>query len=377
MTYIENYIVIDPTCLIDVLKSIVTSVPIIASLRQGRLTKSDLANIWSSKKFSHFLKHEEYFRQLLVHYDILSEMRRYDRESGKKIYVDCYLVPCMITTQNTSTFVEKHLTTDKCVGFVFEFSATDVPDAIPCRLIASILSIWNVKSYENVDLLYSGFVAVVLDRQHDLVVQTEHNSMAVYIVFKERKELITRDLASCVRECLEQNLARISEVYSLSFTSDNLTKRYVPFDVKLKSGCLSPTCLLDAECKQYRNQLGVCDNHKYVTPKSELDIWYTDRTTLQCTDSCQGILDAVLSMLLNDAQLLRICNSLTKDEVRKMAFHLGVSNTKLDAIGSDSIPMNKFYSLRICREKYKSCKDFIKAMQTAKINRHTMCQVIS
>ena len=109
MTYIEypnlrNFIVINPTCLIDVLKSIVTSVPIIASLHQGRLTKSDLTNIWSSEKFSHFLEHEEYFRQLLVHYDILSEVRRYDRESGKKISVDCYLVPCMITTQNMTTF---------------------------------------------------------------------------------------------------------------------------------------------------------------------------------------------------------------------------------------------------------------------------------
>ncbi|VDI69205.1 Hypothetical predicted protein [Mytilus galloprovincialis] len=183
---LQNYIVIDPTCLIDVLKSIVTSVPIIASLRQGRLTKSDLSNIWSSNKFSNFLKHKEYFQQLLVHYDILSEMRRYDRENGKKIYVDCYIVPCMITTQNTTTFVEKHLTSDKCVGFVFEFSASDVPDAIPCRLIASILSIWNVKSYENVDLLCYGFVAVVLDRKHNLVVKTEH-TIAVYIVHKDRK----------------------------------------------------------------------------------------------------------------------------------------------------------------------------------------------
>ncbi|CAG2233449.1 unnamed protein product [Mytilus edulis] len=192
MTYIDypklrNYIVIDPTCLIDVLKSIVTSVPIIASLLQGRLTKSDLTNIWSSEKFSHFLQHEEYFRQLLVYYDILSEVRRYDRKSGKKIYVDRYIVPCMITTQNTTTFVEKHLTSGKCVGFVFTFSASDVPDAIPCRIIASILSIWNVKNYENVDLLFSGFVAVVLDRKHDLVVRTEHNTVAVYIVHKEKK----------------------------------------------------------------------------------------------------------------------------------------------------------------------------------------------
>ncbi|VDI07032.1 Hypothetical predicted protein [Mytilus galloprovincialis] len=380
MTYIDypklrNYIVIDPTCLIDVLKSIVTSVPIIASLRQGRLTNSDLANIWSSEKCSHFLQHEEYFRQLLVHYDILSEVRRYDRESGKKISVDCYLVPCMITAHNTTTFFAKHLTSDKCVGFVFEFSATYVPDAIPRRLIASILSIWNVKKYENVDLLFSGCVAVVLDRKHGLVVKTELNTVAVYIVHKKRKELIIKDLASCVRECLEQNLAKISEVYSLAFTSDNITQRYVPFHIRLKSGCLSPNCLLDAQNVNSIGTSWVCDNHGYITPKSELEIWYTDRTILQCTDSCQGILDAVLSMLLNDSQLLRICNSLTKEEVRSLAINLGVSNTKLDAIDVDSIPMHKFYSLRICREKNKSCKDFVKAMEAAEINRHAMCQI--
>ncbi|VDI22383.1 Hypothetical predicted protein, partial [Mytilus galloprovincialis] len=374
MTYIDypqlrNYI------------SIVTSVPIIASLHQGRLTKSDLTNIWSSGKFSHFLQHEEYFRQLLVHYDILSEVRRYDRESGKKIYVDRYLVPCMITTQNTTTFVEKHLTSGKCISFAFEFIAADVPDAIPCRLIASILSIWNVKSYENVDLLFSGFVAVVLDRKHDLVVKTEHNTVAVYIVHKDRKELIIKDLASCVIEVLEQNLAKISEVYSLSFTSDNITQRYVPFHVKLKSGCLSPNCLLDAEDVNSIETYWVCDDHRYITPKSELEIWYTDRTfnkqTIFCISNVHvGILDAVLSMLLNDSQLLRICNSLTKEEVRSLAFNLGVSNTKLDAIDIDSIPMNKFYSLRVCREKNKSCNDFVKAMEAAEINRHAMCQIL-
>ncbi|VDI07038.1 Hypothetical predicted protein [Mytilus galloprovincialis] len=88
------------------------------------------------------------------------------------------------------------------------------------------------------------------------------------------------------------------------------------------------------------------------------------------------ILNAVLSMLLNDAQLLRISNSLTLDEVGKMAFDLGVSNTEIDAIGSDFIPMNKFYSLRIFREKNKSCRDFVKAMDAVKINSHTMCQIL-
>ncbi|XP_052084856.1 uncharacterized protein LOC127722050 isoform X2 [Mytilus californianus] len=381
MTYfdypnLENYIVINPTCLIDVLKSIVTAVPSITSLQRGRLTKSDLTKIWSSEKFSHFLQHEEYFRQLLVHYDILSEMKRYDKESGKKMSVDCYLLPCMITKQNTTTYVERHVQSSKCIGFVFDFRDSHVPDAIPSRLIASIISIWNIKRYKDEDLLFSNFVVVVLDRKHDLVVKTESNKIAVYLKHKDRREMIIKDLASSVRQCLEQNLARISEVYSLSFTSDSTSKKYVPFDVKLKSGCPSQDCLLIPESLDGIDTEWICDNHGFRTPKSELDIWYTDRTLLRCTDSCQGVLEAVLSMLLNDSQLLRICNSLTKEEVRSLAVNLGITFPEFDAIDTDSTSMLKFYSLRMCREKNKSCKDFVKAMEAAEINRHTMCQIL-
>ncbi|XP_071140503.1 uncharacterized protein [Mytilus edulis] len=381
MTYIEypnlrNFIVINPTCLIDVLKSIVTSMPDASSLYQGRITKADLKKIWSSKQFVPFLQHEEYFLQLLVHYDILSEIKRYDKGSGRTISDECYLVPCMITNRNETTFVERHLKTSKCVGFVFEFKALDVPDAIPSRLIASVISIWNIRRYENVELLFPGCVAVALDRKHDLVIKTERNTVAVYIVHKERKELIIKDLASSVRQCLEQNLSRISEVYSFSFTKEIISKKYVPFDFKLKHGCLSQDCVLDAREIDGTKTEWICDNHGYTTPKSELYIWYTDRTVLQCTDSCQGILDAVLSMLLNDAQLLRICNSLTKEEVRSLAVNLGISNPEFDAIDTDSTSMLKFYSLRICREKNKSCKDFVKAMEAAEINGHTMCQIL-
>ncbi|OPL20247.1 hypothetical protein AM593_07857, partial [Mytilus galloprovincialis] len=376
MTYIEypnlrNFIVINPTCLIDVLKSIVTSMPDASSLYQGRITKADLKKIWKSKQFAHFLQHEEYFRQLLVHYDILSEIKRYDKESGRTISDECYLVPCMITNRNETTFVERHLKTSKCVGFVFEFKALDVPDAIPSRLIASVISIWNIRRYENVELLFPGFVAVALDRKHDLVVRTERNTVAVYIIHKERKELIIKDLASSVRQCLEQNLARISEVYTFSFSSTIASKKYVPFEIKFKHGCLSQECVLDAGDIDGNQTALICDNHGYKTPKSELDIWYTDRAVLQCTDSCQ---DAVLSMLPNDAQLLRICNNLTKEEVRILAVNLGVSNPELDSIDTDSTSMLKFYSLRICREKNKSCEDFVKAMEAADINGHTMCQ---
>lgn len=81
-------------------------------------------------------------------------------------------------------------------------------------------------------------------------------------------------------------------------------------------------------------------------------------------------------MLPNDAQLIRICNNLTKEEVRSLAVHLGISYPDFDAIETDTTAMLKFYSLRLCRENNKSCKDFINAMEASGINKHTMCQVL-
>lgn len=81
-------------------------------------------------------------------------------------------------------------------------------------------------------------------------------------------------------------------------------------------------------------------------------------------------------MPLNDSQLLRICNSLTREEIRNLAINLGVSNIELDTIATEYISMIKFYSLRFCKEKNKSCEDFLNAMEAAEINKHTMCQVI-
>lgn len=82
-----------------------------------------------------------------------------------------------------------------------------------------------------------------------------------------------------------------------------------------------------------------------------------------------------MSTLMSDSQLLRICNSLNREEVRCLSVFLGVSNPEIDDIVNQYTHMQKFYSLRICREKDKTCKDFVKAMEDAKINKHAMCQV--
>lgn len=227
-----------------------------------------------SGKFNRLGSYSDFFRELLVYFDILAEIRRYDKTTGRKIDIECYFLPCLIYQTNTTTFVENCIKSERCISFAFVFEKSYVPPAVTNRFISCVLSIWNVKIYNNIELLFSAFVVVSLDRNHDLVVQADQTSIVIYLIHKQRKELIIRDLASSVRQCLEENLQRISEVYSDSYTES--PSRYVPFTMKVKSGCLSPICLKNIDDIEMLAFPFVCKAHGYRAPQSELNIWFTD-----------------------------------------------------------------------------------------------------
>ncbi|VDI48466.1 Hypothetical predicted protein [Mytilus galloprovincialis] len=375
--YLRNFIVINPTCIIDLLKGIVTAFPSSSDMKHGRLRKSDLTKMLDFEKFNQLGSYSDFFRELLVYFDILAEIRRYDKTTGRKIDIECYFVPCLIYQTNTTTFVENCIKSEKCISFAFVFEKSYVPPAITNRFISCVLSIWNVKIYNNIELLFSAFVVVSLDRNHDLVVQADQTSIVIYLIHKQRKELIIRDLASSVRQCLEENLQRISEVYSDSYTES--PSRYVPFTMKVKSGCLSPMCLKNVDDIEKLAFPLVCKAHGYRTPQSELNIWFTDISVQQCNETCEGISPTIYSICLTDAELLRLSSNLTVEEIRQLAIYLGISNVKLDEIGQDfsrNSSMVKFASLRTCSDNNKLCGDFMKAITTAGLNKHTMCMIV-
>lgn len=91
-----------------------------------------------------------------------------------------------------------------------------------------------------------------------------------------------------------------------------------------------------------------------------------------------GISPTIYNICLTDAELLRLSSNLTVEEIRQLAIHLGISNVKLDEIGQDfsrNSSMVKFASLRTCSDNNKLCGDFMKAITTAGLNKHTMCMV--
>jgi hypothetical protein len=66
---------------------------------------------------------------------------------------------------------------------------------------------------------------------HDIVVRVERNKILLFILHKTSKGLIVRDIATVVKECLNDTLGRISEFYQSA--SNKESSQQQPFHVEL------------------------------------------------------------------------------------------------------------------------------------------------
>ncbi|CAC5363368.1 unnamed protein product [Mytilus coruscus] len=87
----------------------------------------------------------------------------------------------------------------------FVFKGTVIPQALPNRLISACLSMWTLKQYEGRKLLFSGFIVVSFDKAHDILVCVEGNKILLYMVHKTSAGLIVPDIATGVKECLQDD----------------------------------------------------------------------------------------------------------------------------------------------------------------------------
>jgi hypothetical protein len=112
---------------------------------------------------------------MLVHLDILSEQRRYDLTTGSRLPVEDYFVPCMVTEQYTTNYMKNECTPQRATCLAFVFKGSIIPPALPNRLIGACLSMWRLKTYEEKQLLFTGFIGLTFDKSHDIVVRVESN----------------------------------------------------------------------------------------------------------------------------------------------------------------------------------------------------------
>ncbi|XP_076088739.1 uncharacterized protein LOC143059137 [Mytilus galloprovincialis] len=222
---LSKYVVIDPSYLVEVLKSVVTEEEfwpeneeirkIYLSLRhEGILRKADLLTIWGQQEYRHIQAYNDYLINMLIHLDILIEPRsNFLVDTGAEIQTQTYYVPCMIKQKAKRPKVKS----DSSIHLAYAFSEDVIPPAFLYRFLGTSMSMWKIKS------MFTDCAIVSVDDCHELILYAEGKRFVIELVHKTNKKSIIGTVASTVQECLTRAIIEISKFYWSATDSDSST----------------------------------------------------------------------------------------------------------------------------------------------------------
>ncbi|XP_052065519.1 uncharacterized protein LOC127705234 [Mytilus californianus] len=382
---LRGYVIISPLLLVEVMRSFVTDIafwPKKGLIRNtfermsesGIVQRKDLYLIWEQKHFNKISPYKEFIFDMLIHLDILSEQRRYDINTGSRLPVENFFVPCMLTQRNDTRFMTHECTPEKAISLAFVFKGTIIPPALPNRLISACLSMWTVKTYEGKQLLFSGFIGLSFDKAHDIVVCVEGNKIFLYIVHETSNGLIVPDIATGIKECMFTTLERISEFYRSTVHVSSSSQK-LPFHIEYT--CFRLECHITEEAALTTDEW-ICDKHKIVHTKDKWNIWNQDQAKEECELNCQGLQEDALNQIPSDIELQRFSSRCEETLIRELAIHLGITLHEWGKLRSDYefVDIVKYRVLVAWREKYSGrFSNIAKALQDMDLTTHTLCQV--
>ncbi|XP_071123586.1 uncharacterized protein [Mytilus edulis] len=382
---LKGYVIISPLLLVEVMRSFVTDIafwPKKGLIRNtfermsgsGIIQRKDLYLIWEQKHFNKISPYKEFIFDMLIHLDILSEQRRYDTNTGSRLPVENFFVPCMLTQRNDTSFMTHECTSDKAISLAFVFKGTIIPPALPNRLISACLSMWTVKTYEGKQLLFSGFIGLSFDKAHDIVVCVEGNKILLYIVHETSNGLIVPDIATGIKECMYTTLERISEFYKSTIQATSISQK-LPFHIEY--ACSRLECHITEEAA-FTTDEWICNKHQIVHTKDKWNIWNQDQAKEECEINCQGLREDALNQIPSDIELQRFSSRCEETVIRELAIHLGMTLHEWEKLRSDYefVDIVKYRVLVLWREKYSGrFINIAKALQDMDLTTHTLCQV--
>ncbi|XP_071122882.1 uncharacterized protein [Mytilus edulis] len=381
---LKGYVIISPLLLVEVMRSFVTDIafwPKKGLIRNtfermsgsGIIQRKDLYLIWEQKHFNKISPYKEFIFDMLIHLDILSEQRRYDTNTGSRLPVENFFVPCMLTQRNDTRFMTHECTPEKAISLAFVFKGTIIPPALPNRLISACLSMWTVKTYEEKQLLFSGFVGLSFDKAHDIVVCVEGNKILLYIVHETSNGLIVPDIATGIKECVFTTLERISDFYKSTVSS---SRQKLPFHIEY--ACSRLECHVTEEAALTTDEW-ICEEHKIVHTKDKWNIWNQDQTKEQCEMDCQGLQEGALNQIPSDVELQRFASRCDDVIIKELAIRLGMSFQEWDELERNNPDYIQIVKYRILVNWREQCSgkfsNIAKALTDMKLTTHKLCQV--
>ncbi|CAC5375094.1 unnamed protein product [Mytilus coruscus] len=310
---------------------------------------------------------------MLIHLDIVSEQRRYDTKTGSRLPIEHFFVPCMLSQRNDTDYLTQECTPERTLNLAFVFKGTIIPPALPNRLICACLSMWTLKEYRGSKLMFSGFVGLSFDKEHDIVVCVEGNKILLYLVHKRSKGLIVPEIATSVRECLHLTLERISEFYQS--TVHETVSRQLPFHTEYS--CSRFLCYLSEERIALKTDEWVCNHGDNI--KHNWKVWNQEQKQKQCDPDCTGLSENALSQIPSNTELLRLSVNCETRMIHDLALHLEMEETEWSDMVVNyprNTQMVKFLTLIGLRENNGiRFGDLAEGLREMRITTHTLCMM--
>ncbi|CAC5426138.1 unnamed protein product [Mytilus coruscus] len=338
----------------------------------GMIQKVDFYQIWEQEEFRQILPFKEYIFDMLIHLDIVSEQRRYDTKTGSRLPIENFFVPCMLSQRNDTDFLTQECTPERTVSLAFVFKGTIIPPALPNRLICACLSMWTLKEYRGRKLMFSGFVGLSFDKEHDIVVCVEGNKILLYLVHKRSKGLIIPDIATSVRDCLFITLERISEFYQSSIHCKASSK--LPFHTEYS--CSKLSCFTSENKMASETEECLCKHGENI--KNNWSIW-NKKQALECDPNCPGLSEDALSQVPSNTELLRVSDNCETRMIHDLALFLGMKEivwNDMEYNNPKNTQIVKFLTLMHLKDKDEiTFEDLENGLKEMEITTHKLCVV--
>ncbi|XP_052083242.1 uncharacterized protein LOC127720609 isoform X2 [Mytilus californianus] len=412
---LNKYAVIDPTYLVEVLRSVVTEEEfwpktedirkIYVSLRdKGILTKADLLKLWKQKEYRSLEGYKDYMIKMLIHLDILIEPRSsFLSEIQVPENEIFYLVPCMIKQPAK----RPNIKVDSSIYLAYAFNEEVIPPAFMYRFLGSFMSMWKIKS------MFTDSAIVVVDKCHELLLYADGKRLVLELLHKTNKTGIIATVASTVQECLTRSIIEISKFYwsaTNSTASPNpesssmktipefscviheiktrKQQRIIPYTIEFGVKCASGLCFfqhnLTTENQNYRWK---CPVHKKQHDTSDLRLWFAEKGLhfanenfgLVCSKTCPGLGELEIEQCPSDQQIGRLVAGLKLEVVKELFVHLDMPMDKWEDIEHNYPCSTDLKMFALWEWKQKAEKATFGALKYAlsKVNQdfHKLCEV--
>ncbi|VDI45415.1 Hypothetical predicted protein [Mytilus galloprovincialis] len=337
---LRGFIFIQPTAMVNILRAFITDImfwPAKGPIRYildnlsstGVLRKQDLFTLWSQPAFKDILpdvRKMEYVVQVLLHLDILVEPKRYIE---KEISADFFLVPCMVKAMIPKN-MQSNATDDRTICIAYHLRDMVIPSALSFKFIGASISIWPLRVVGTRFCFFYQAAILDVDNKNEIQIYIRGQTIIVYLINEDSKQLISPDLATTTQECLTLALERI-----LQFSHRCLVNHDIPvvsdlFEIEVGEICKGETCLIPLSVAKQQIHW-VCKNGNTHETKLPL-YWFFDKNKEHCDQNCKGLERKTLLLRPKDQHFVQLARTIGIGDFHKFYMNLGMTKADYDNI---------------------------------------------